>query len=335
MRMGLIGVGRLGSFHAMSLARQAEIDEVFVADVDRARAQEVSEDLGLTSVDVVDELFDVGLDGIVIATPTVSHAEFLCRAVECGIPVFCEKPIAADLGVTLAVSEEVRSRGVPIQIGFQRRFDSGYLAVRELVVSGRLGWIHTIRAGTFDPVPPTASYLAASGGIFRDCCVHDLDAIRWLSDVEIEEVYATGSNRGQPFFKEAGDVDTGAVILRLEDGVIALVSATRYNGAGHDVRLEVFGSRESVVAGFDSRLPLRSVENIAAWKNGRPYQNFLDRFHDAYVRELEVFVEVVTGKAESPCTVEDALAAAYATEACELSFQEHRPVSLDEVRSRA
>ena len=200
------------------------------------------------------------------------------------------------------------------------------------VTSGELGWLHTVRATTLDPAPPPAAYVAVSGGIFRDCSVHDFDSIRWVTGREVLEVYATGANRGDQLFTEAGDVDTSAAVLTLDDGTLVLVSNTRYNPRGHDVRLELHGSRDSIAVGLEDRLPLRSVEPGVSFPSGEPYQFFMDRFLPAYRAELQAFTEVVAGRRPSPCTVADALEAGWIAEACTTSLQQHRPVRMEEVR---
>jgi myo-inositol 2-dehydrogenase/D-chiro-inositol 1-dehydrogenase len=246
--------------------------------------------------------------------------------------VFCEKPVAADVAGTKEVVRVVESSGAQVQIGFQRRFDAGFVAARGQVLANKLGWLHTVRAGTLDPAPPPASYVATSGGIFRDCSVHDIDAVRWVTWREVNEVYATGSNRGAAFFGQAGDVYTAAALLSLDDGTLALISATRYNAAGYDVRLELLGSEGSISVGLDDRSPLRSAEPGVSWPAGTAYANFLDRFRGAYVAELEAFVEVVSGRAANPCSPADALETFYVAEACELSRRQRRPVNMEEVR---
>jgi myo-inositol 2-dehydrogenase/D-chiro-inositol 1-dehydrogenase len=190
-----------------------------------------------------------------------------------------------------------------------------------------------VRATTLDPAPPPAEYIPRSGGLFRDCGVHDFDIIRWVTGREIAEVYAFGVNRGAPFFAEAGDVDTASAMLTLDDGTIALVSAARYNAAGYDVRLEVLGAKDGVVVGLDERVPLTSAEPGVRWPSGPAYPGFLERFRPAYVRELEIFTSVAAGREENPCSAVDALEAFYIAEACEISRHEHRPVSLNEIRA--
>jgi len=325
-------VGRIGAFHAATLKAVPDVDTVVVSDAVPGRAREVAAALGVESAESTEALLTAGIDGLVIAAATSAHAALVVAGVEAGLPTFCEKPVADDVDGTLAVLGKVEGSDVPVHIGFQRRFDAGYVAAREAVQSGSLGWVHTMRSCTLDPSPPTPEYIAASGGFFRDCSVHDFDSIRWVSGHEVREVYALGANRGEDFFVTAGDIDTAAAVLTLEDGTLALVSGTRYNARGYDVRLEVLGSQDSISVGLDDRLPLRSAEPGVTFPAGVPYPAFMERFRAAYVAELTAFVEIVNRRARPSCTVADALEAFYIAEACELSRAQHRPVLVDEVR---
>ncbi|MGC7096950.1 Gfo/Idh/MocA family protein [Amycolatopsis lurida] len=328
MRLGLAGTGRIGSAHADILKQLPGVTSVVVADADTERARATAAKLEVEAAGSIDELFTAGLDGVVIAAATDAHPELIIRGVSAGLPVFCEKPVAGDVAGTQAVVDRVAETEVPVQIGFQRRFDPGYAAARQAVTTGELGWLHTLRATTLDPAPPPAEYVPGSGGLFRDCGVHDFDIIRWVTGHEVTEVFATGGNRGAEFFAAAGDVDTAAVVLTMDDGTLATVSLTRYNAAGYDVRLEVLGSAGSIAVGMDERLPLTSVEEGVGWPSGPAYPGFMERFRASYVRELEAFTEVVAGRIPSPCTVGDALAAFHIAEACDLSRRENRPVRL-------
>jgi myo-inositol 2-dehydrogenase/D-chiro-inositol 1-dehydrogenase len=330
MRIGLIGVGRIGAFHAATLRGLPGVGSVIVADADPGRAREVATRLGIEAGGTVDDLLAAGIDGLVIATATGTHPELIRRGVAAGLPVFCEKPVAPDADGTLNVIKE--TAGADVQIGFQRRFDAGFRAARDAALSGKLGWLHTIRSTTLDAAPPPAGYVRGSGGIFRDCAVHDFDAIRWVSGRAITQVYAAGANRGAEFFRAAGDVDTASAVLTLDDGTIALVSCTRYNAAGYDVRLEVLGSASSICAGLDDQLPVRSAEPGQPFPRGPAHRDFMNRFHDAYAAELAAFTEVVHGRRASPCTPQDALEAFYVAEACERSRHRDEPVRIAEVR---
>jgi myo-inositol 2-dehydrogenase / D-chiro-inositol 1-dehydrogenase len=332
MRIGLIGVGRIGVLHARTLRGLPGVDSLIITDADIGRARQVAEEFGAQTAGSVAELLDSGVDGLVIAAVTGAHPELIKRGVQAGVPVFCEKPVAADVEGTLDVIKSTSGSAVPVQIGFQRRFDEGFRAAREAAQSGSLGWLHTIRSTTFDAAPPPAGYIPGSGGIFRDCAVHDFDAIRWVSGREVAAVYATGANRGEEFFRAAGDVDTASATLTLDDGTLAVVSCGRYNDAGYDVRLELLGSAGSVCAGLDDRMALRSAEPGERFPAGPAHRDFMGRFGDAYVAELAAFVGVAAGQTASPCTLEDALEAFYVAEACELSRHRRQPVLLEEVR---
>ena len=325
MRIGLIGTGRIGSFHATTLAALPAVTGLVLHDPDERSARAVADRVGGTYAAGLDALLGAGLDGIVIAAPTGSHAELILAAQRAGLPAFCEKPVASTLEETDRVLSALQDSDTPLQIGFQRRFDTGYQAAREAVVAGQLGWTHTLRACTADPTPPPPGYIPGSGGIFRDCSVHDYDIVRWVTGREVTEVYATGANRGEDFFAAAQDVDTAVSVLTLDDGTLATCTATRYNGAGYDVRLEVCGSEGTLVAGLTEQAPLTSAEG-AAYPTGSPYPGFMERFHQAYRAELTAFTEVVAGVRPSPCTGEDARAALAVAEAATRSRREGRPV---------
>ncbi|GAA2049117.1 Gfo/Idh/MocA family oxidoreductase [Catenulispora yoronensis] len=330
--MGLVGVGRIGAFHAATLHALPDV-EVVVADAQAGRAEALAGSLGARWAPDVGALLREGIAGLVIATPTGSHAELIDRGVANGTPVFCEKPVADTGARSLEIVKSVDKHGGRVQIGFQRRFDAGYAAVRAEVGRGALGRVHTLRGQTCDPAPPPAAYIATSGGIFKDCSVHDFDAIRWVTGREVLSVFAAGSQGGEPFFAASGDADTAAALLRLDDDALATVTATRYHGAGYAVTLEVQGTGGTVGAGFDDRLPLRPVGDAdGTWPRGPAQTSFMSRFHEAYVRELQAFVDFAEGRIDNPCTVGDALEALYVAEACDLSRAENRPVTLAEVR---
>ena len=331
MRIGLAGAGRIGARHAETLRDLPEVESVVIADVDAGRARALAGKYAARAANAVDELFTSGLDGLVVAAATDAHAALVTRAVKSGMPVFCEKPVAPDIVGTLQVMEAVERSGSPVQVGFQRRFDAGHVAVRDAVAAGRLGWLHTVRSCTLDPAPPPAGYIPVSGGIFRDCAVHDIDGVRFVTGRDVVQVVAVGSNKGEDYFAESGDVDTGAALLTLDDGTIAIICETRYNAAGYDVRLEALGAKDSLVAGLNAHTPLALADGDLL-DDGTPCTGFLERFSGAYVAEMRVFLQVVAGRADTPCPPKEALEAFYVAEACERSRREARAVTIEEVR---
>jgi myo-inositol 2-dehydrogenase/D-chiro-inositol 1-dehydrogenase len=327
-RISLLGAGRIGRLHARLLSERSDV-ELTVADADPARAIEVATAVGARSASIDDALANA--DALVIAAATDAHAQLIRSGLARGIPTFCEKPVANDLATTIAVAREVEASGVPVQIGFQRRFDAGYREARRLVASGDIGTLYAFRLAGHDPAPPHEAYIPISGGLFRDFSVHDFDVIRWLTGTEVQEVYATGSVRGFPVFAKYGDVDTAVATLTMADGTLGAMTVARHDPLGYDIRAELFGSRDSVSVGLGPHTPMRSVEPDVPPPAGPAWADFVVRFGQAYRDELGVFLEVVRGDVPSPCTAADGLAALRVAEAATLSLHEHRPVRVEEI----
>ena len=334
MRIGLAGAGRIGAFHASTLVALEDVDQVVLSDAFPAAAARLAEENGYESSPDLDDLLS-RVDALVITTSTHGHAPTLRSALAAKMPTFCEKPVAATLAETIGMVDLVVEADVPVQVGFQRRFDAGYRRARAAVVSGELGFLHTVRVNTHDQSPPPAAYIPTSGGLFRDCSIHDFDVLRFVTGREVVSVYAVDANKGASFFTEGGDIDTGAAVLTLDDGTLVTASATRYNGGGHDVRMEVMGSEGTVGVGYDDSLAVRSVESGVDYPRGPQRWSFMERFLPAYRTELAAFCDVVAGRAETPCTVVDALEAFRVAEACEVSRATGRPVAMSEIEGAA
>jgi myo-inositol 2-dehydrogenase / D-chiro-inositol 1-dehydrogenase len=331
MRIGLLGAGRIGAYHAATLLDAAGVTGLVIGDVDTARALALADKLGRTARGGdVDQVFAAAPDAVVITTATASHAELVIRAAAAGLPVFCEKPVAVDVAGTRAVLDRVARAGTVLQVGFQRRFDPGYAAARAAVAAGELGQVFTVRMTGLDRDPPPRSYLPTSGGIFRDLHIHDFDALRWVTGTEVVEVFAYGAGRTSPAYAAGGDYDTTAAVLRMADGALATVAGGRSNPPGYDIRMEVAGSVGMLAIGLDDRSPLRPAQP-AGWPTGTAYAGFLDRFAGAYVAELRAFLDVARGRLPNPCDGAEALAALYVAEAAQASADQHRPVTVAEV----
>lgn len=330
MRVALIGAGRIGRMHARLLSATPGFDEVVVADAVPERAAAVAADVGARAEPSIEAALK-GADAVAIAAATDAHAALIRLAIGRGLPTFCEKPLAADLEDTLAVAAEIEASGVPFQLGFQRRFDEGYREARRMVESGELGTVYVVRLAGHDPEPPHESYIPASGGLFRDFSIHDFDILRWLTGSEVEEVYADGGVRGFPVFAKYDDVDTAVATLRLASGAFAVLTCTRHDPLGYDIRAEVFGSRDSVSVGLGPRTPLRSVEPGVPPPGGPAWSDFMNRFEDAYRAELGAFVHVAQGELPSPCTARDGVQALRIAEAATTALKSHRIVALAEI----
>ncbi|MCU1435487.1 MAG: dehydrogenase [Pseudarthrobacter sp.] len=333
--LGLVGVGRIGVMHANNIAAlNGDLNprginvRLRLTDVAADHARNIAAGLGAEFLPSVADLITSGVDGLVIATGTGTHPELIRAGVDAGIPVFCEKPVAMNVADALPVLDYIRDKNGVVQIGHQRRFDAGYLEAKRAYQAGELGWIHSLRAVTCDMTPPPVEFLATSGGLFRDCSVHDFDILRWLTGREIVEVYAKGSNNGDPAIGEVGDVDTALAVITFDDGTVGTVSASRYNGAGHDVRLEIQGSMRSVMVGLDGKSALASAEAGVGFPDGEPHQTFAERFDQAYRSEMAAFVELILGDRENPCTPEDAVAASRVADAAQESLATGAPVKV-------
>lgn len=323
--LGLVGAGRIGHLHARHLLTLPGV-ELHVTDPDRDRAQGMAETFGLPVAANVEALLEADVDGLLIAARTEAHPELVRTGVAADLPVFCEKPLASTLSGTRALSHDVETSGGLVQVGFQRRFDAGFVELRRALAAGELGTVHAIRATTCDVEPPSVQFLQTSGGLFVDCSSHDFDAIRFVTGREVAGVQAWGRALTDDV-RVAGDIDSGLVVLHLDDGTQATVIAARYNGGGYDARLEVQGSRATLVAGLDSASPLRSSEVGTEFPSGVPHPDFAGRFEAAYRAELAGFVDLVRRRSTVPrCTAADAVAAAEIAEAAQLSLASGEPV---------
>ncbi len=249
-----MGAGRIGAIHAASLSSLPGVDRLVVADQVCEAAERLAEAVGAEAAPTVDEAFERA-DAVVIASPTDTHVAYLLRAGAAGIPAFCEKPIAMDLAETDRAIEGIREAEIPVQMGFQRRFDPGYRAAHDLVASGALGDLLLVTGHTHDPQPPPETYVARSGGVFKDMLIHDIDVLRFVTGQEVIEVSAAGSNRSMEWFERFDDQSTVAVTARMSDGCLAVLSGSRQDPLGYDVRMEVFGTEDSVAVGLDARTP--------------------------------------------------------------------------------
>jgi len=305
VKIAILGVGRLGAFHAKALRALPGVDELRINDADSSRAAALAKELGAKHAASIDAALD-GADAVVIVTPTGTHAELIRRALDRGLAVFCEKPIALDLDSTKRVVEQVDKTKGRVQIGFQRRFDAGFQEARRRVRAGELGTVYSFH-------------------------MTSRDVTRWMFGDEVEELYATGSTLGFPQYGKWGDVATSAVVLRLRGGAVGALEAARHNEAGYDIRVDVYGSKDTIAIGLDPRTPVTSVERDAPRFKDPAYPTFFVRFDAAYRAELAHFLRFARGEAENLCTARDGMEALRIALAARRSLKEHRPVALKEI----
>jgi myo-inositol 2-dehydrogenase/D-chiro-inositol 1-dehydrogenase len=331
MRIALIGTGRIGQLHARVLADHPMVDELVVADLDRASAERTGRELGARVADV-DEAIEAA-DGLAIATSSSSHPDLIRAGLRRRIPIFCEKPVALEMAQTAQLVDEIEATGSPFQLGFQRRFDPAYREARSRVEHGSIGRLYQVRMTATDHDPPPESYVPTSGGFFRDSSIHDFDAIRFVTGDEVESVYAQGGALGFDYFARHGDVDTAVATLRMRSGMLGVLAGGRHNPVGYDIRMELIGSADAIVIGLGIHTPIHPLDDDAP-TFGPGWVSFLDRFADAYRAELGAFVEVAAGRGESACTARDGLEAMRIAEAASRSLVERRAVALEEIAPR-
>ncbi|HZU15896.1 MAG TPA: Gfo/Idh/MocA family oxidoreductase [Candidatus Dormibacteraeota bacterium] len=326
MRVAVLGAGRIGVRRAELLAAMPEVDEVLLGNRTPARARAVAERVpGVRALDL-EAALEAPVEAAVVCLASSEHLPALRRLLARGLPVLCEKPV----GLTLAETEEamaLAARGPGLQVGFQRRFDPGYRAVRELIGSGGLGTLYSMGMVSLDHEITPEGFLPSSGGIFRDLLIHDFDLARWLTGREIATVSARATVRVDERFRRHGDADTALVLAVMEDGLPLVVRASRHDPVGHDVRLEVLGSRDSVAVGWSGRTPIRSLDPDGA-RPDRPYLTFLERFEAAFRAETEAFVRFALGRDVNPCPPESSLEALRAALAAERSAISGAPVEV-------
>jgi myo-inositol 2-dehydrogenase/D-chiro-inositol 1-dehydrogenase len=332
LRLGVIGVGRIGRMHADMLARQIPGAALtMVHDAHAPSARDVAETLGVPAAEDVDELLGAAeVDAVAICSSTETHADLIVAAAEAGKAIFCEKPVSLDLTAVDRALAAVEAAGVPFQIGFNRRFDAAHAAVAEAVASGRIGEPHLARISSRDPAPPPMAYVRGSGGLFLDMTIHDFDMARYVTGSEVVEVFARGAVRVDPAFADADDVDTAVVTLVHENGCLTTIDNSRQAVYGFDQRVEVLGSAGLAA----SENPLANTALVRTRDGTRastlPYF-YLERYVPSYLAEWKAFVAAVSEGRTPPVTVADARAPLLIGLAAWRSVREGRTVRVDEV----
>ncbi len=335
LNFGVIGCGRIGRIHSENLATRITAARlVAVADPVESAARDVATRLhvGTMTADYRELLANPEIQAVVICSSTDTHSRIIQEAAAAGKHIFCEKPIDYDLARINAALGAVAKAGVQLQVGFNRRFDPSFARVRELVAVGAIGRPHIIRITSRDPSPPPLEYVKVSGGMFLDMTIHDFDMVRFLSGTDAEEVYAVGDALVDPAMKELGDVDTAIITLRLRGGALATIDNSRKAVYGYDQRVEVFGSKGSASAG--NRAPDAHVlMDATGVHEAKPLHFFLERYAEAYVLELQAFVQALLKDQAPPVSGVDGLEPVIMGLAATRSLREGRPVKLSEIRA--
>jgi myo-inositol 2-dehydrogenase/D-chiro-inositol 1-dehydrogenase len=327
IRVGLIGAGQMGLWHARWLAHDIQRAELtVVADLDEDAARRAASASGTRwSTDPEALLSDSSIQAVVIASPDGTHTGLIQAAAQAGKDIFCEKPLAPSLAEADVALAAVAKYGVKLQVGFQRRFDPAHQRARELIASGELGPVELAVATTRDPILPGRPSGLEKAAIFTQTTIHDLDSLRFLTGLEVVQVYATASwFSGGP--AEEHEVDTAVVILRFETGALATITNSRRAAYGYDVRVEVMGPKGKVEVGQERQTRLR---RFTAQGVSHDYVYwYYDRFGEAYRRELEHFVDCVARGVSPQVGGADARAAQVLAEVAARSLGEGRPVDV-------
>lgn len=328
-RIALIGCGRIGQVHARNLASLREFcDFAIAADFFLEAAEKTAEAYGVPRAMADGEavIADPEIDAVIIASSTETHAPYIELAAQHGKDIFTEKPIALDLEATDRALAAATAAGVRLQVGFQRRFDPGYVAAKSAIANGELGTVEMIHDVMRDPQPPPAAYIARSGGLYRDMAIHNFDSVRWLMGEDPIEIFAMAGALFSEDIRAANDVDTSVVTMRFPSGAIATIENSRRSGFGYDVRTEIFGSGGGLMVGESRDLPIRRYTAAGVIEDHQYF--FLERFRDAYRQEMIAFLTAIRDDTPVMVTGDDGRAALKLGMAAEESRREGRPVSL-------
>lgn len=333
LKVGIIGAGRIGKVHTESITKYVPNAEVkAIADPFMNDAtEEWAKKMGVKEIykDYKEILNDKEIEAVLVCSSTDTHSQISLEALQAGKHVFCEKPVDHDLGRIKKVLDEVKVSGKKFQVGFNRRFDHNFKAIKDAVVGGKVGEPHIIRVTSRDPEAPPAEYVKVSGGIFLDMTIHDFDMVRYLSGSEVEEVFAAGAVLVDPAIGEAGDIDTAIITLKFANGALGVIDNSRRAAYGYDQRAEVFGSKGSVATANDasSTAVLSTEEGIVSEK---PLYFFLERYMQSFAEEVRQFVEAIINDTEVPVNANDGLQPVLIGLAAKKSLEEGRPVKLSE-----
>ena len=330
LRFGLLGAGRIGKVHAKAVTANPKAKLVAVADAMAPAAQAIADQYGCDVRTIAQILAASDIDAVVICTPTDTHADLIEQFTNAGKAVFCEKPIDLSLDRVKACLKVVRANKGTLMVGFNRRFDPHFMAVRAEIDKGSVGDVEMVTITSRDPGAPPLDYIARSGGIFRDMTIHDFDMARFLLGEEVTEVSAMAAVLVDPAIGKAGDSDSVQVMLKTATGKMALISNSRRATYGYDQRIEVHGSK-GVVSAENQRPVSIELANGSGYTRPPLHDFFMTRYTEAYAAEITAFVDAVGAKKAAAPSGEDGLSALALAEAALLSVKEGRTVKLSEI----
>lgn len=333
VNVGVIGTGRIGKLHAEHIANRIPgATLAAVADINLVAAEEIAARFKapVAVSDYRKLLDDPAIEAVVIASATDTHAEIAQQAAAAGKHIFCEKPIDFDLRRIDATLAAITKAGVKFQVGFNRRFDSNFRRVRQLVAAGKVGAPHLLRITSRDPAPPPLDYVRVSGGLFLDMTIHDFDMARYLMGGEVTELYAAGAVLVDAAIGEVGDLDTAVITLRFASGAIGTIDNSRRAVYGYDQRVEVFGPG-GMIAVANNTPDTHTYSNAQGIQSAPPLYFFLERYIQSYIAELQAFVASIQNDTPPPVSGEDGRIPVVMGLAAQKSYAEKRPIRLSEI----
>jgi myo-inositol 2-dehydrogenase/D-chiro-inositol 1-dehydrogenase len=332
LSFGIIGAGRIGRVHAETLAfrlPEAQIAAITDVNLEAARGLAARCSIPRVAASAAEIFADDKIDAVLICTSTDTHADLIVQAAKAGKHIFCEKPVSLSLEKIDSSLAAVDKAGVKLQVGFNRRFDSNFIRVRQAVAAGEIGAPNLLHIVSRDPAPPPLTYLRPSGGLFLDMMIHDFDMARYLLGDEVEEVY-TAAAAIDPGFAKEDDFDTAVVVLRFKSGAIGTIDNSRKATFGYDQRVEILGSKGKIAS--ENRYPNQVV--VSGEKSvytDLPLNFFMQRYTESFALELELFTKAVLEDKPTPVTGADSRVPVVMALAARKSHDEHRPVKLSEV----
>lgn len=333
VNIALIGCGRIGQMHAANIAKHQLTNLAMVFDADEESARKVAQLYGVKVGKTAAEIFDSeNIDGVLIASATSTHADFIEKAVFAGKPVLCEKPIDLDLGRVNQCAKQISGTSIPIQIGFNRRYDPGHSGARKAMLEGEIGDLHQVIITSRDPEIPSKTYLEGAGGLFRDMTIHDFDLARFMLGEEPTEVFALANALGDPKLgAELEEVDSAMFVLRTASGKQCHINNSRKALYGYDQRVELMGSNGMLISGNRKPHELKRYGNTGV-ETSAPYQFFfVERYSEAFMAEIDGFVDCILNEKQPLSTFEDGRKALILAETAYISMHERRLVEVSEV----
>ena len=337
LKIGIIGAGRIGKVHLESISYHVKNGKTYRKTMYGKKHKaclQLIRSYGVSKVtkDYKDILNDKDIDAVLVCSSTDTHAAISIEAINAGKHVFCEKPVDHSIEKIQAVADALKEHpDIKFQVGFNRRFDHNFAAIRKAYDDGKIGEAHILKITSRDPEPPNPAYIKVSGGIFLDMTIHDFDMACFLTDSDVEELYVNSAVLVDPAIGEQGDVDTAIITMKMANGALAVIDNSRKAAYGYDQRAELFGSKGMVATSNDT-VSSAVISNADGVTGEKPLFFFLERYMGSFSEEMRQFTEAVINDTEVPVGIHAGLQSVKIGLAARKSVEEHRPVKISEIQ---